>query len=52
VPPGKLVGAVIAYRAVYELIPLAVALLLLLIYETTNKAGVVRRRFRTSSSSP
>ncbi|HKQ12078.1 MAG TPA: YbhN family protein [Steroidobacteraceae bacterium] len=52
VPPGKLVGAVIAYRAVYELIPLAVALLLLLIYETTNKAGVVRRRFRTSNSSP
>ena len=47
VPPGKLVGAVLAYRAVYELIPLGVALLLLLIYETTNKYGVVRRRVRT-----
>jgi uncharacterized membrane protein YbhN (UPF0104 family) len=52
VPPGKLVGAVLAYRAVYELIPLGGALLLLLIYETTNKAGIIRRRFRTSGSSP
>jgi uncharacterized membrane protein YbhN (UPF0104 family) len=52
VPPGKLVGAVLAYRAVYELIPLGVGLLLLLIYEITNKAGIIRRRFRTSSSSP
>jgi uncharacterized membrane protein YbhN (UPF0104 family) len=52
VPPGKLVGAVLAYRAVYELIPLGVALLMLLIYETTNKAGVIRRRLRISDSSP
>jgi phosphatidylglycerol lysyltransferase len=52
VPPGKLVGAVLAYRAVYELIPLGVGLLLLLLYESTNKAGVIRRRFRTSGSSP
>ena len=44
VPPGKLVGSVLAYRAVYELVPLGVALVMLLIYETTNKAGVVRRR--------
>ena len=44
VPPGKLVGAVLAYRAVYELVPLGIALLLLLIYETTNEAGIVRRR--------
>ncbi|HKS56047.1 MAG TPA: YbhN family protein [Steroidobacteraceae bacterium] len=51
-PPAKLVGAVLAYRAVYELIPLGVALVLLLIYETTNEAGVIRRRFRTSGSSP
>jgi hypothetical protein len=35
---------VLAYRAVYELVPLGVALVLLLIYETTNKAGVIRRR--------
>ena len=52
VPPGKLVGAVLAYRAVYELIPLGVALLLLLLYETTNRAGIIRKRFRTSGSSP
>lgn len=52
VPPGKLVGAVLAYRAVYELIPLGIGLLLLLIYEITNKAGIIRRRFRTSGSSP
>jgi len=44
VPPGKLVGSVLAYRAVYELVPLGVALVLLLIYETTNKAGVIRKR--------
>jgi uncharacterized membrane protein YbhN (UPF0104 family) len=44
VPPGKLVGSVLAYRAVYELVPLGVALVALLIYETTNKAGVVRRK--------
>ena len=52
VPPGKLVGSVLAYRAVYELVPLGVALLLLLIYETTNQAGVIRKRFKTSGSSP
>lgn len=52
VPPGKLVGAVLAYRGVYELIPLGVSLVMLLIYETTNKAGVIRRRFKTSGSSP
>jgi glycosyltransferase 2 family protein len=52
VPPGKLVGAVLAYRAVYELVPLGVALLLLLIYETTNQSGVIRKRIRTSGSSP
>jgi uncharacterized membrane protein YbhN (UPF0104 family) len=44
VPPGKLVGSVLAYRAVYELVPLGVALVLLLIYEMTKKAGVVRRK--------
>jgi uncharacterized membrane protein YbhN (UPF0104 family) len=52
VPPGKLVGAVLAYRAVYEVAPLMCALALLLIYETTNPAGVVRKRLRTSGSSP
>lgn len=44
VPPGKLLGAVLAYRAVYELLPLLLAVLLLLTYETTHPAGVLRRR--------
>jgi uncharacterized membrane protein YbhN (UPF0104 family) len=48
VPPGKLVGSVLAYRAVYELVPAAVALVLLVIYETTNEAGLVRRRMKKS----
>jgi uncharacterized membrane protein YbhN (UPF0104 family) len=53
IPPGKLVGAVLAYRAVYELIPLLCALLLLLIYEATHPAGLFRKRkVRTSNSSP
>ena len=43
VPPGKLVGAVLAYRAVYEVLPLMCALVLLLIYETTNPAGIVQK---------
>jgi glycosyltransferase 2 family protein len=51
VPPGKLVGSVLAYRAVYELVPLGVALLLLLIYETTDKAGVIRKRFSDTGKS-
>lgn len=44
VPPAKLLGSVLAYRAVYEVAPLLVALALLLIYESTNPAGVIRRR--------
>ena len=44
VPPGKLVGAVLAYRAVYEVLPLMRALVLLLIYETTNPAGIVEEK--------
>lgn len=52
VPPGRLVGAVLAYRAVYEVIPLLCALVLLLIYEITNPAGIIRKRLRTSGSSP
>jgi glycosyltransferase 2 family protein len=52
VPPGKLVGAVLAYRAAYEVIPLMGALLLLLVYEVTNPAGIVRKRLKISGSSP
>lgn len=46
VPPGKLVGSVLAYRAVYEVIPLIGALVLLVVYEVTNKAGVIRKRLK------
>jgi uncharacterized membrane protein YbhN (UPF0104 family) len=44
VPPAKLLGAVLAYRAVYEVLPLLVAIALLLIFETTHPSGVARRR--------
>jgi glycosyltransferase 2 family protein len=44
VPPGKLIGAVLAYRAVYELLPLLVALALLLFYEVAHPQGIARRR--------
>jgi phosphatidylglycerol lysyltransferase len=44
VPPAKLLGAVLAYRAVYEVLPLLVAIALLLMFETTHPSGVVRRR--------
>jgi uncharacterized membrane protein YbhN (UPF0104 family) len=46
VPPHKLIGAVLAYRAVYELLPLLIGLGLLLIYETADPQGLVRRRLR------
>jgi glycosyltransferase 2 family protein len=44
VPPAKLLGAVVAYRAVYELLPLMVALAWLLIYESTSPGGVIRAK--------
>jgi uncharacterized membrane protein YbhN (UPF0104 family) len=44
VPPAKLLGAVIAYRAVYEVLPLLLALSLLLIFESTHPQGVIRRK--------
>lgn len=54
VPPAKLLGAVVAYRAVYEILPLLVALASLLIYESTHPAGVIRTRLlrRSTSASP
>lgn len=44
VPPAKLLGAVLAYRAVYEVLPLLVAVVLLLVYESAHPLGIVRRR--------
>ena len=44
VPPGKLLGAVLAYRAVYEILPLLVALGLLVMFESTSASGFLRRR--------
>lgn len=44
IPPAKLLGAVLAYRAIYELLPLAIALLLLLTFETADRRGALRAR--------
>ena len=44
VPPAKLLGAVVAYRAVFEILPLLVALGLLVAFESTSASGVFRRR--------
>lgn len=44
VPPAKLLSAVLAYRAVYEILPLLVALGLLLMFESTSASGFIRRR--------
>lgn len=44
VPPAQLLGAVLAYRAVFELLPLLIALVLWLVYESTSEAGVIRKR--------
>lgn len=44
VPPAKLLGAVLAYRAVFEILPLLVALGLLLMFESTSSSGFLRRR--------
>lgn len=48
VPPAKLLGAVLAYRAVFELLPLFVALLLWFAYEVTHEHGIVKKRFRSA----
>lgn len=44
VPPAKLLGAVLAYRAVFEILPLLVALTLLVAFESTSSSGFIRRR--------
>jgi uncharacterized membrane protein YbhN (UPF0104 family) len=44
VPPAKLLGAVLAYRAVFEILPLLVALGLLVAVEFTSAGGLLRRR--------
>ena len=44
VPPSRLLGAVLAYRAVYELLPLLLGLVLLVVFEVTHPRGLVRRR--------
>jgi uncharacterized membrane protein YbhN (UPF0104 family) len=44
VPPAKLLGAVLAYRAVFEILPLLLALVLLVAFESTSSSGFIRRR--------
>jgi hypothetical protein len=43
VPPAKLLGAVLAYRAVFEILPLLAALAWLLAFESTSASGFIRR---------
>lgn len=44
VPPAKLLGAVLAYRAVFEILPLLLALALLVTFESTSANGFIRRK--------
>jgi uncharacterized membrane protein YbhN (UPF0104 family) len=44
VPPAKLLGAVLAYRAVFEILPLLLALALFVMFESTSSSGFIRRR--------
>jgi uncharacterized membrane protein YbhN (UPF0104 family) len=44
VPPAKLLGAVLAYRAVFEILPLLIALVLFVAFESTSSSGFIRRR--------
>ncbi len=44
VPPAKLLGAVLAYRAVFEILPLLLALVLFVAFESTSSSGFIRRR--------
>ena len=44
IPPAKLLGAVLAYRAVFEILPLLIALTLLITFESTSSGGFIRRR--------
>lgn len=44
IAPAKLLGAVLAYRAVYEVLPLVVALCLLLLHEAASRSGLLRKR--------
>ena len=37
IPPGKLIGAILAYRGVFELLPLVVALVGFMLVEARNK---------------
>lgn len=44
VPPAQLLGAVLAYRAMFELLPMLLAALMLLVFESTHPAGMIRQR--------
>ena len=44
IPPAKLLGAVLAYRAVFEILPLLLALVLFVAFESTSSSGFIRRR--------
>jgi uncharacterized membrane protein YbhN (UPF0104 family) len=46
VPASKLLGAVLAYRAIFDLLPLAMSVLLLTIYEAGSRHGLAGRWWR------
>jgi uncharacterized membrane protein YbhN (UPF0104 family) len=47
VPPEKLLAAVLAYRGIYELLPLVISLLMLGAYEFASRHGIAGRLWRT-----
>jgi uncharacterized membrane protein YbhN (UPF0104 family) len=48
VPPGKLLGAVVAYRAIFEVLPLLVGLALWAGYEMTHRHGALKSKLGRS----
>lgn len=50
IEPKQLLAAIIGYRASFELLPLSLALLLLLLFEMGSRAGLLGRLWRTRIS--
>jgi uncharacterized membrane protein YbhN (UPF0104 family) len=44
IPPGKLLGAVLGYRAIFEVLPLLVGLALWAMYEIADENGMLRKK--------
>jgi glycosyltransferase 2 family protein len=48
VPASKLLGAVLAYRAIFDLLPLMMSVLLLTVYEAGSRHGLAGRWWRVT----